>query len=372
MTAASKCAIASAAAGSSWTSGSSQSRVTPCPAWCAASTSTSPRVRLPSPYSAQRLACSMLTGQTRPGQPSKPRSPSTAARKAPLYCCIIDSSRLPPVCPPRRACSSVGSRASSTRRASRSLRASASAHFNTSPGGRTPSSSRRTPELPPLSNIVTTAFTESHGLVFNPPSRLGRPVPPPKQPMFIVRRFMESPIVPVVDRWCTCIAGHGSSHTYNHPMDLTPPQQQAIATLARDLGRVFGGRLESLVVYSGHDGDGSMHSLALIEGLCFPDLPPCLPLAESWQRLRLAVPLMLSRDELLRTVDIFPLEYASIIASHAVVFGRPPFDGMAVPAEDMRRACEAQAKSHLIHLREAFLESHGEARSVAALIASSA
>jgi hypothetical protein len=51
-----------------------------------------------------------------------------------------------------------------------------------SPGGRTPSSSRNCPELPPLSNIVTTAFTWSHGLFFRPPSTLGRPVPPPKQP----------------------------------------------------------------------------------------------------------------------------------------------------------------------------------------------
>ena len=63
------------------------------------------------------------------------RSPSTAARKSPLYRSIIDSSRLPPVWPPRRACSSVGSRDSSTRRASRSLRAIASAHCRTSPGG---------------------------------------------------------------------------------------------------------------------------------------------------------------------------------------------------------------------------------------------
>jgi hypothetical protein len=51
-----------------------------------------------------------------------------------------------------------------------------------SPGGRTPSSSRSTPELPPLSNIVTTASARSHGLLFNPPTRLGNPVPPPKQP----------------------------------------------------------------------------------------------------------------------------------------------------------------------------------------------
>jgi hypothetical protein len=155
-------------------------------------------------------------------------------------------------------------------------------------------------------------------------------------------------------------------------MDLTPSQQQAISALARDLGRVFGGRLESLVVYSGHDGDGTLHSLALIEALTFRDLTACLPLAESWHRQRLAVPLMLSRDELRRTADIFPLEYAAIMATHAVVFGRRPFDGMSIPVEDLRRACEAQAKSHLIHLREAFLESHGEARGVAALIASSA
>ena len=92
-------------------------------------------------------------------------------------------------CVPRadRAVSSVGRRDSSTRRASPSLRASASAHLSTSPGGSTPSSSRSWPELPPLSNIVTTALRCSQGLVLSPPSRLGSPVPPPKQPMFSSR-----------------------------------------------------------------------------------------------------------------------------------------------------------------------------------------
>src|SRR5206468_1066968 len=151
------------------------------PADCPASTSTSPRVADPSPYSAHTEACCTLTGHTRPRQPSSARRPSIASRKSPLYRCIIDSSRLPPVWPPSRACSSVGNRASSTRRASRELRASASAHLRMSPGGSTPSSSRSTPELPPLSNIVTTASACTHGLFFSPPRRLGSPVPPPKQ-----------------------------------------------------------------------------------------------------------------------------------------------------------------------------------------------
>src|SRR5262245_16130432 len=224
------------------TCGSSHSRVTPSPRLWAASTSTSPRVRVPSSYSAQTLACSTLTGQTRPAQPSSARSPFTAATKSPLYCCIIESSRLPPVWPPRRACSSAGSRASRTRRASRSLRASASAHLSTSPGGSTPSSSRSTPELPPLSNIVTTAFTVSHGFDFSPPSRLGRPVPPPKHPMLNVLSSIANRVL------CHGVDGiHGRRRggtDYNRSMPaFSSSQQHAIEALARDLEDVFGPRL---------------------------------------------------------------------------------------------------------------------------------
>ncbi len=153
---------------------------------------------------------------------------------------------------------------------------------------------------------------------------------------------------------------------------MTPSQQSALDALARDLERVFGARFESLVAYAAHEGDDTVHSLALVEGLTFQDLAACLPLADMWHRRELAVPLMLSRGELRRTLDIFPLEYAAIIATHTVVRGSNPFDGMRVDADDLRRACEAQAKSHLIHLREAFLESHGDGTAIARLIARSA
>src|SRR5262245_9403838 len=35
--------------------------------------------------------------------------------------------------------------------------------------------------------MVTTAFSDSQGLDLSPPSRLGRPVPPPKHPTLILR-----------------------------------------------------------------------------------------------------------------------------------------------------------------------------------------
>lgn len=154
--------------------------------------------------------------------------------------------------------------------------------------------------------------------------------------------------------------------------DFTPSQQRAIDSMARDLDEVFGVRLQALVAYTGSQGDGSVHSCAIVEGLSFQDLVKCLPFTGRWHQRRTAVPLMLSDDELARTIDIFPLEYAAIIADHAVVRGGDPFAGVTIPIEDVRRATEAQAKSHLIHLREAYLESHGESTRVARLIAASA
>lgn len=149
-------------------------------------------------------------------------------------------------------------------------------------------------------------------------------------------------------------------------------QQRALDQLARDLEGIFDGRLESLVAYPGHQADGSVHSCALVHGLEFRDLTACLPLTESWHNRGIAVPLMLSSDELRRTVDVFPLEYASILADYTVVRGSDPFKGLVIHVDDVRRAVEGLAKSHLIHLREAFLESHGETTRIARLIAASA
>jgi hypothetical protein len=153
---------------------------------------------------------------------------------------------------------------------------------------------------------------------------------------------------------------------------FSPPQQRAADALARDLDRVFGGRLRSLVIYSGHQADGSVHSCALVDNLGFRDLVACLPYTESWHHRGAAVPLLLTEDELHRTIDVFPLEYASIMADYVVARGIDPFTNVRIDPEDVRRACEAQAKSHLIHLREAYLESHAETTRIARLIVQSA
>ena len=156
---------------------------------------------------------------------------------------------------------------------------------------------------------------------------------------------------------------------------LSPALRDALSLLARDLRGVFGTRLHSLVAYGlerGAHDDDLMHTLALVDRVTFDDLAACAPAADSWHRRGLAVPLLISRHEFLRTLDVFPVEYERIITDHAIVEGAAPFDGIRVSDLDLRRGIELQAKSHLIHLREGFLESGRDSGRVARLIAASA
>ena len=85
----------------------------------------------------------------------------------------------------------------------------------------------------------------------------------------------------------------------------------------------------------------------------------------------MATPLMLPRRRFMRSLDTFPLEYGEIIRAHELVYGDNPFSSAAI-ARRLRRACELQAKSHLVHLREAFIESGGRPTGVAELVTTSA
>src|SRR4029453_17238543 len=55
-----------------------------------------------------------------------------------------------------------------------------------------------------------------------------------------------------------------------------------------------------------------------------------------------------------------------------LVYGDNPFSSATIASDDVRRACEQQAKSHLLHLREAFIESGGRPTDVAELVTTSA
>jgi hypothetical protein len=105
-----------------------------------------------------------------------------------------------------------------------------------------------------------------------------------------------------------------------------------------------------------------------VDHLSVEDLRACADRAAGWHDQGLATPLLLEQQEFGRSLDAFPFEFGAILAEHAVVSGANPFDGLRVDAADLRRACEVQARGHLLHLREGYVETRGRSDALADLV----
>ena len=162
---------------------------------------------------------------------------------------------------------------------------------------------------------------------------------------------------------------------------------EAVQRLDRELREIFGRRLQSLIVYGALEGQHAKaedHShahgpaeplsrtMAVVEGMTREDLRACATRVEAWHGRGLATPLLVAAREFDRSLDVFPLEFGAILADHVVVSGENPFAASKVEPADVRRACEVQARSHLLHLREGYLETRGRADALSDLIVQSA
>jgi hypothetical protein len=159
---------------------------------------------------------------------------------------------------------------------------------------------------------------------------------------------------------------------------------ERLSILQRDLRSIFGDRLESLVAYGAPEGrppqheethgasTRRVHSLAIVETLSEADLRHCGSHLAGWHDAGCATPVFLASHEFERALDTFPREFGAILTDHVLVAGRNPFEGLRVDPADLRRACEVQARSHLLHLREGYVETRGNGDALAVLIVRSA
>ncbi|MEO6223132.1 MAG: hypothetical protein ABIP90_07760 [Vicinamibacterales bacterium] len=149
-------------------------------------------------------------------------------------------------------------------------------------------------------------------------------------------------------------------------MDLSSAARQAMARLAADLIRVFDDRFVALVAH------GATRTAAFASAIRAEDLQALSALSDRWRHDGLDTPLLITPHEFARSLDAFPVEYQAMLERHELIAGTSPFTG-ARPAEaDLRRACEVQAKSFLIHLRQGWLQASDHGHEQAHLVAESA
>ena len=149
-------------------------------------------------------------------------------------------------------------------------------------------------------------------------------------------------------------------------LSLSAAARQAFDRLAADLARVLGDRFVALLA------TGPASSVAFARALRAGDFEAFGAIDETWHHDGLETPLLMTVDEFRRSLDAFPLEFQALVDRHVVIAGRAPVDDVHIDGGHLRRACEVQAKGHLIHLRQGWVEAAGHHDRLARMIGQSA
>jgi hypothetical protein len=135
--------------------------------------------------------------------------------------------------------------------------------------------------------------------------------------------------------------------------------------MAAQLADIFNERLKMVAAF----GDRAT-ACVVVQALTIDDLDRCAAHMPGWTKVGLDAPLLIVEGELRRALDAFPLELSEIIATRRVIAGTDLFADIIIAKQDLRRACEVQARGHVLHLREGYIEAAADTKKVSALVSS--
>jgi hypothetical protein len=147
--------------------------------------------------------------------------------------------------------------------------------------------------------------------------------------------------------------------------------------LVAQLQAIYGPDLVAVALYgSAARGEhlrkhSDINVLVVVERVTMEHLRKESPVAQAWRETDSPPPLTLTRSEWMGSADVFPIEYADIIAHHKVLAGTLPLDGIVVDPADLRLQLEHEAVSKLLRLRHAILLAGRDVKALKSLLESS-
>jgi hypothetical protein len=153
--------------------------------------------------------------------------------------------------------------------------------------------------------------------------------------------------------------------------------KMSLEELVRQLGLVYGDGLRCVVLYgSAARGEhiakrSDLNVLVLVDEITMDHLRREGAAARAWRESGNPPPLTLTLREWRGSADIFPIEYADILAHHRVLQGTLPVDGVQVDRDHMRLQLEHEAMSKLLRLRHSVLSTAGDTKGLIELMRAS-
>ena len=155
---------------------------------------------------------------------------------------------------------------------------------------------------------------------------------------------------------------------------LPDETQKLLQTYVKEVKEAFGDQLEGLLLYGSAvrgeflRGRSNLNILLLVSSCDSTVLKQYSALHRRWSKEQIVVPLFLTEEELRMSAAVFPLEFLEIQESHRVLDGRDPFIGFHVKTDRLREAVVQGLTSHIVRLRQRYVEGGGSDEATAILL----
>ena len=136
------------------------------------------------------------------------------------------------------------------------------------------------------------------------------------------------------------------------------------------LKQAVGENLRSVVLYgSAASGEfdaefSNLNMLCIVRQTAFAELQKLSPAVEWWTRQKQSAPLVLTREELERSADVFSIEWLDMQQNHRLLFGDDPVTGLRIPMNLHRAQVEYELREKTILLRQHLLHVAGKERAL--------
>ncbi len=150
-------------------------------------------------------------------------------------------------------------------------------------------------------------------------------------------------------------------HSFKNISEFPRLIQPVIIEFANKLLENLDDNVHSIVVYGSAAGVNYNHGVSniniavIVKNLDFSVLKQSVALVKWCHKHKIATPLFLTKEYILNSFDVFPVEFTEIKEQHKVIFGEDIFKDLDIPLKDVRLLCEGQVKGKLLHLRQAYL-----------------
>ena len=153
--------------------------------------------------------------------------------------------------------------------------------------------------------------------------------------------------------------------------------EEIFEEFTEDFKNVFGSDLVSIILYgsgaSGHyiPGKSDLNFLIVVSEGGIDNLDRAFSAVARWRKRKVAMPLFMTRAEILSSRDSYPIEFLSMKKHYVIVSGEDVLGGLSFEPAHLHLQAEREFKGKLVHLRKGYLEAEGRARQIRELIKTS-